>query len=1155
MEVNRLLSDELSYELRIRGLTVHATVEEKRAALRRVFRTERENNITVASVILLPVENELEVCRSKLTYLGEEIVTFNYDNRRNEFERLYTRLMHVHLRLGRVRPENDSQNRQRSELVVKVRELIGELNLGYDGVSVGEQVSQPVASGSNQPRQQEVSILDLDNPLLPEVLHSRNVISASTPDAANDRDLFITGTEPDVERHVARHASQPAGTGQEYGLPPRLTSPVDQHRAAASKSSPLPRTSQEADIPQSHAERINQELNSVDVIARTRENVNSSYPPENWSRLPNEGQWSNMAQTLTSHESTPFVDQLAALNLSPVRNDYIPSWERERFLDPTRWNVKYDGISSVNNFLDRVEEVRMSRGLSKPQLLRSAAELFTRDALLWYRTNRFSSWDDLVMQLREAFQPYDYENGIWEELRRRTQGAQERVVIFVASMEQLFNRLSVKPSEETRVRLIRRNLLPYIQAQISLQTFVTVREMTQNCKAIEETEIRIQRFCPPPTNHRYLLEPELAYRKPIGTQAPCVSAMSANTESAQPGRSPASLTVNVSQRESATCWNCHGSGHRFRQCGQPRLHKKPKCGPAVVGSLLDPNAERVNSVECKAILDYVFAHAKEDKRPYLNVSIYGRTFLGLLDSGCTTTVIGASGWKILQGLCQLDSTEVRSCTVANGQTCESIGHVTLPIQLCDRVKLLQVLIIPSIPHELILGVDFWTLMGIVPDLFGNEWSFRTVEDSVRHYIAAIHPMDSLTEPQRTQLTELIDGVFSRMGDKLGCTDQVELVIRTNSPPIKQRRAKPPYPELSGSPWLRVVPKESRKEIIREHHDPPLCGHLGVSKTCARLSEKFYWPKLRADVARYIRNCLTCLETKPEQKRPAGKMLSIQPTAERPWQLVSIDLLCRMPLKKVFSDVSTRLEKAYSRSKDNYNLRRRDERFQRGQLVWKRNHVLSDASRKFTSKLATKFSGPYKISRVISPWTYELTEETGRTIGVWHAKDLKAHPPDDVNNGLFVFLFIFPPVCFFLPLLCSYSVLAIVILSLSTGVTALHLGTLVSRTLGIHPPIARKCHIQALWTQLSIQPCPLAILHSQRYRDQDQVVGAPTGRGHKLPKDFTSITDKPRIKTRVACIAFVTSTYQVHIFASYLVAGAFILILLVTQPEYLLIPWQ
>lgn len=75
-------------------------------------------------------------------------------------------------------------------------------------------------------------------------------------------------------------------------------------------------------------------------------------------------------------------------------------------------DLKCDGISSVNDFLEGVEKLRISWGVSKQQLIRSATELFTHDAFLWYRTNRFLSWDDFVVQLRDAVQPYDY-NGIW----------------------------------------------------------------------------------------------------------------------------------------------------------------------------------------------------------------------------------------------------------------------------------------------------------------------------------------------------------------------------------------------------------------------------------------------------------------------------------------------------------------------------------------------------------------------------------------------------------------------------------------------------------------------------------------------------------------------------------------------------------------------
>nr|CAH7731063.1 unnamed protein product [Callosobruchus chinensis] len=60
----------------------------------------------------------------------------------------------------------------------------------------------------------------------------------------------------------------------------------------------------------------------------------------------------------------------------------------------------------------------------------------------------FRTWDELVVKLKQDFLPYDYEVDLWDEIRNRTQGSLERVVMFVAVMENLFNKLgSNKPSE------------------------------------------------------------------------------------------------------------------------------------------------------------------------------------------------------------------------------------------------------------------------------------------------------------------------------------------------------------------------------------------------------------------------------------------------------------------------------------------------------------------------------------------------------------------------------------------------------------------------------------------------------------------------------------------------------------------------------------
>lgn len=53
--------------------------------------------------------------------------------------------------------------------------------------------------------------------------------------------------------------------------------------------------------------------------------------------------------------------------------------------------------------------------------------------------------------------------------------------------------------------------------------------------------------------------------------------------------------------------------------------------------------------------------------------------------------------------------------VANNESCECLGTVTLPISLRDTVKIIEVYMVPALHHDLILGIVSWKKMGIVPD--------------------------------------------------------------------------------------------------------------------------------------------------------------------------------------------------------------------------------------------------------------------------------------------------------------------------------------------------------------------------------------------------------------------------------------------------------
>jgi hypothetical protein len=231
------------------------------------------------------------------------------------------------------------------------------------------------------------------------------------------------------------------------------------------------------------------------------------------------------------------------------------------------------------------------------------------------------------------------------------------------------------------------------------------------------------------------------------------------------------------------------------------------------------DAEHLRS---KFLLDYILQHAKGDERPYLEVSIFGHPFRGLLDSGASHTLLGGGGWSILErsGV-RLNKTKTQ-CTVANGAKCDCLGFVRAPVQLLDKVQVLDVLIVPDVPHDLILGIDFWKSMDIVPDLRQDVWRFsKDVESARVHSIQSRH---ALSSEQQHALERLVQSELHHTRP-IGCTDvdQHHIELLPGTRPIKQRY----YPV---SPHKqKIIDEELRKmlelDVIEPSKSPwssPVC---------------------------------------------------------------------------------------------------------------------------------------------------------------------------------------------------------------------------------------------------------------------------------------------------------------------------------------------
>ena len=103
------------------------------------------------------------------------------------------------------------------------------------------------------------------------------------------------------------------------------------------------------------------------------------------------------------------------------------------------------------------------------------------------------------------------------------------------------------------------------------------------------------------------------------------------------------------------------------------------------------------------------------------------------------------------------------------------------------------------------------------------------------------------------------------------TQTLATTIRVEGPNIinrlikaydKDAKAKELYKEQPNAMVLSYQGKtyileEYVEEMIRDYHDDPIHGHLGVTRTMELIRRNYDAPRLRPKVEQYIKECIKC----------------------------------------------------------------------------------------------------------------------------------------------------------------------------------------------------------------------------------------------------------------------------------------------------------
>lgn len=282
---------------------------------------------------------------------------------------------------------------------------------------------------------------------------------------------------------------------------------------------------------------------------------------------------------ITTSRPKPLVTATAgvsSMNAGGMDSSHSQGHRQDHSCPPSRlsvpvykWGIHFDAESgqSVGAFLQRVEELRRARRVTTDDLFESAVDLFSGQALVWYRSvqSRVGSWGELCQEMRLVFQTPDYDFRLQREIQNRIQGDFESVDMFLASMEGLYNRLSTPVPEATRLLQILNNVNPHLQDRLSLLDIKTVEDLRMMGRRAEAGRFRASIQRPVPRSYPHL-EPDLAYSE--STRKKGVSLAKVATVSKM--QSGASSSIK--------CWNCGSLGHRYNTCSKERKRFCYGCG-------------------------------------------------------------------------------------------------------------------------------------------------------------------------------------------------------------------------------------------------------------------------------------------------------------------------------------------------------------------------------------------------------------------------------------------------------------------------------------------------------------------------------------------------------------------------------------------------
>jgi hypothetical protein len=99
--------------------------------------------------------------------------------------------------------------------------------------------------------------------------------------------------------------------------------------------------------------------------------------------------------------------------------------------------------------------------------------------------------------------------------------------------------------------------------------------------------------------------------------------------------------------------------------------------------------------------------------------------------------------------------------------------------------------------------------------------------------------------------------------------------------------------------------EAKHQLIQSHHDSPVHGHPGISKTIQLTERLYWWPQMQIDITEYVKGCADCQRHKVNTRPTKAPLQPIYPKVEAmPFETVTLDFIVKLPISQDFDSILT-----------------------------------------------------------------------------------------------------------------------------------------------------------------------------------------------------------------------------------------------------------